>query len=204
MTLPRSRSRLEPAERQNLGALAYACRLNARSLAFEADLLLGHGHPERAYFLALSGHEELAKAELALDFRAGHIDRATFLRAFANHKRKFAYRSRRVSAGDNPGSVSITVDPSEGALGTKHRTQVLYVAHDSSFVPRSPCLPPDADVPALIATLHDNLSDMTLLERLSGADSAVTRGGESPTDARTTAPRLPSKDRSSGRRRQPP
>lgn len=166
-------STLTADELVNLDALAKACRLNARQLAFEADLLRGNGHRERAYFLALSGLEELAKAELVADFRAGLITRQQFSRAFADHKWKFAYRQRRVSRGTAPKTVDIAFDPSQGTIGTAHREGVLYVGHGSGFAPVPPALPSGADLTRAIEVLHNELSALNLLDLFGGANSRV-------------------------------
>lgn len=61
---------------------------NAVELLFEAELLFQHKKYARAYFLAFTGLEEVAKSQLAADVVTGFIPEEQFWRYFKDHKKK--------------------------------------------------------------------------------------------------------------------
>jgi AbiV family abortive infection protein len=124
---------LTHAQRQNLHLLERACRENAEQLAAEADLMMEAWAHARAYFLALTGLEEMAKAQLAADLYAELIPEARFTRAFAAHHHKFAYLKRVVSGPPHDASSSIVFEPGKGVQLKKQRELALYVGMGAHF-----------------------------------------------------------------------
>jgi AbiV family abortive infection protein len=61
---------------------------NAVDLLAEAELLFANKKYARAYFLAFTGLEEIAKSQLAADVFTGFIEEETFWKYFKDHKRK--------------------------------------------------------------------------------------------------------------------
>src|ERR1700693_5387915 len=61
---------------------------NALELLGEAELLFENKKYARAYFLAFTGLEEIAKSQLAADVYTGFIDQEKFWKYFKDHKRK--------------------------------------------------------------------------------------------------------------------
>ncbi|MEX0668148.1 MAG: AbiV family abortive infection protein [Candidatus Saccharimonadales bacterium] len=65
-----------------------AAHHNAVDLLEEAELLYGKGKYARAYFMAFTGLEEIAKSQLAADVYSNLITEEEFNKHFSNHKRK--------------------------------------------------------------------------------------------------------------------
>jgi AbiV family abortive infection protein len=61
---------------------------NALQLLSEAELLFENKKYARAYFLAFTGLEEIAKSQLAADVFTGFIEEEKFWKYFKDHKRK--------------------------------------------------------------------------------------------------------------------
>jgi AbiV family abortive infection protein len=65
-----------------------AAHNNAAALLEEAKLLFEHKKYARAYFLAFTGLEEIAKSQLAADVFTGFIEEEKFWKYFKDHKKK--------------------------------------------------------------------------------------------------------------------
>lgn len=61
---------------------------NADDVLVEAGLLLEHGHPARAYFLATIAAEEMGKIEPCLDLKRGEDVAASWKQGWTNHQAK--------------------------------------------------------------------------------------------------------------------
>jgi AbiV family abortive infection protein len=61
---------------------------NAADLLTEAELLFENRKYERAYFLAFTGLEEIAKSQLAADVYTGLIEQSEFWKSFRDHEKK--------------------------------------------------------------------------------------------------------------------
>src|SRR5258708_991572 len=122
---------LGPDALKSLERLEMACRGNARQFLEEASLLFSSGAYPRAFFLAVSGREELAKAQIAADLRTGHLSDTDFWRHFASHSGKFSYLKRSVAEGESEeDALSISFDPSTGVPEKLARELALYVDAD--------------------------------------------------------------------------
>src|SRR5262249_15256393 len=69
-------------------ALYGATHNNAVDLLHEAEVLFDQKHYARAYFLAFTGLEELAKSQLAADVYTGYIEEREFWEYFRDHTKK--------------------------------------------------------------------------------------------------------------------
>ena len=91
-----------------------AAHNNALKLLEEAELLLENNSFARAFMLAFSGLEEIAKSQLAADVYTGYITEADFKSHFTDHKKKIG----RV--------LWATLDANEHSLYTEEELEALH------------------------------------------------------------------------------
>jgi AbiV family abortive infection protein len=165
---------LSQAQAEALQATEEACYQNARALLQEARILYaGHGYV-RAFFLALTGREEAAKVQLIADCRDGQRTLAQLLRAFKDHKHKFAYLQRVVSRapGGSTGELEISYEPSRGKPFTEWRERSLYVGMTEALTPEAPWTLVTAEVAQrAIEALHEELQAMNVASLFPGGPS---------------------------------
>jgi AbiV family abortive infection protein len=167
---------LGPDALKSLERLETACRGNASQFLKEASLLFSSGAYPRAFFLAESGREELAKAQLAADLRKGHLTDTDFWPLFTSHTGKFSYLKRSVEGGEPEADpLSISVDLSAGAPEKLARELALYVHADKkTFEPSAPdSVVSRSDSEKAIRALNQLISDSNLLDLFGGADSGT-------------------------------
>ncbi len=165
---------LSPDALRSLARLEKACRANASQFSREAVLLFSSGAYARAFFLAQSGREELAKAQLAADRRQGDLSEEQFWSIFANHSRKFSYLKRSVADGHPEREVlSITIDDTAGIPEKLAREEALYVSADrNTFEPSTPeSKVGKAVAEKAISALNDEISASNFLDLFGGANS---------------------------------
>jgi AbiV family abortive infection protein len=114
-----------------------ACLRNAQQLAREADILFNGGFFARAFFLALTGIEELAKMVLTADARAGARSHQEWQKAFRRHEQKFALIAQIGSEhAYNPLERSLV--EFYGSPIKPVRESCLYVDSDTNGDPTAP------------------------------------------------------------------
>lgn len=118
-------------------AIERACLNNASRLHREADTLLNQGSFERAYFLALTGIEELAKLVLCADTRTGARSEDDWRKAFLRHDQKFALIAQ-IGMGAICNPLEKHLVELYGAPLKPLREACLYVEVDSSGDPITP------------------------------------------------------------------
>ena len=77
-----------PMERNIFYQMYAAAHDNAVRLLKEAEILFKQGDYARAYFLAFTGLEEIAKSQLAADVFTGFIEERAFWAYFKSHDKK--------------------------------------------------------------------------------------------------------------------
>jgi AbiV family abortive infection protein len=141
---------------------------NAANLLGEAEILSGHERYARAYFLAFTGLEELAKSQLAADVYTGFITEEEFRLCFRDHKRKIgrmAWASEDAKKYLDPDTERhVEVKDPEVAV----RMKALYVDIQAKEI-----LSPDKtvskeDSESIIHTLRVAIDRITEVEFLQG------------------------------------
>ena len=137
---------------------------NAAALLREAEILFEHGKYARAYFLAFTGLEEIAKSQLAADVVTGFIEEKTFWDYFKNHKKKIG----RMAWASLDAETYLDIE--QGTyLEIEHPTTIqrmnaLYVHFDQGRVKSPKQLFTEDDARAIIHTLRvamDRIIEMT-------------------------------------------
>jgi AbiV family abortive infection protein len=180
-----------PLPLELLQALYRACKRNAAELLAEADELLGADHHARAFALASTAREELAKAQMAADVAAGVLAQETFRTEFFDHPSKHAYLARVVEwpAGD-PGAAIERHDRREGKEHFERRNQALFVGLVGRNVEEPRNVISRGEAQELVRDTREWSSSMNLVEALTGSASskaAAAIQGASPLELLATA-----------------
>ena len=116
-----------------------ACLSNAEELCDESLLLFEAHRFPRAYALAYTALEEIAKAHAVADFYTGVLSHSEFDEAFRSHKMKAAYLDR-VVAISSASSTEATVEYDQRAAKAPVilRMRALYVDFGVDYAPATP------------------------------------------------------------------
>jgi AbiV family abortive infection protein len=124
------------------------CLANARDLLEDAEALLERGSAPRAFALAFTAYEEIAKSQLVADFYHDVVTEAELEAGFRSHPMKLAYLVRvlRISALED-GRTEATIDYDIRKLSplTALRNDALYVGYGTGYEPRLPTSAVTAD-----------------------------------------------------------
>lgn len=141
---------------------------NAVDLLFEAELLAKEGSNARAYFLAFTGLEEIAKSQLAVDVYTGLIDQSVFRIHFASHPRKI----ERVAwaALDAGGYLELESEQFVRIIepAIAKRMSALYVDLDQAGVPTPRDTISAEEVRSIVHTLRVAIERIIEVELLTG------------------------------------
>ena|SRR2546426_8289566 len=124
-----------------------ACLHNAEQLCDDAELLFEARHFPRAYALAFTALEEIAKAHAIADYFTGVLSHSEFTNAFHKHRMKAAYLDRVVTIECLPSAVA-TVEYDERAVESQviSRMRAFYVDFGVNYAPMTPCDAIDSDM----------------------------------------------------------
>lgn len=152
------------ASKDSFYQLYAAAHNNAVGLLDEADILFEKGKFARAYVLAFTGLEEIAKSQLAADVFTGLIEESKFWTIFRDHNKKIG----RMAWASNDAKRYLDLDK-ETYLDIEHPTSArrmhgLYVHFEKSKVKSPKDLISEHDARAIIHTLRvaiDRIIEMT-------------------------------------------
>ncbi len=152
-----------------LVAIYDACLENATDLLAEAQLLASHHHTARAFALALTGWEEVGKAQLVADFAYDMVAEEEFESAFRDHYLKSSYNSRQFVL--NPADMSdstIEYDRSRAVSAFRKRQEALYVEKTADLRPLTPKeAVAEEDVHAMISALESELKNIRRMDAVT-------------------------------------
>jgi len=137
---------------------------NAVALLAEAELLFEHKKYARAYFLAFTGLEEIAKSQLAADVFTSFIEEETFWKYFKDHKRKIGRMAWASADAEEYLDVEQETYLEIDHPTTAQRMNALYVHFEGTEIKSPKDLFTEDDARAIIHTLRvaiDRIIEMT-------------------------------------------
>lgn len=111
-----------------------AAHNNAVALLREAEVLFERKKYSRAYFLAFTGLEELAKSQLAADVYTGYIEEKSFWRYFRDHDEKIGRMAWASLDAEEYVDLELETFLEIEHPTTKQRVNALYVYVDQGKV----------------------------------------------------------------------
>jgi AbiV family abortive infection protein len=152
------------ASKDSFLKLYTAAHNNALGLLDEAEILFEKGRYPRAYFLAFTGLEEIAKSQIAADVVTGFTEEGEFWKVFRDHKKKIG----RMAWASNDAAHYLDLEQ-ETYLDIEHpstsrRMNALHVHFEEGNVKSPKDLISEDDARAIIHTLRvaiDRIIDMT-------------------------------------------
>jgi len=115
-----------------------ACLHNAEDLCHEASLLFRAQRFPRAFALAFTALEEIAKAHAVADFYTGVLSESELQDAFRKHRMKTAYLDRVVSISTGSAEATVEYDPRAAESSVNLRMRALYVEYGIDHAPAMP------------------------------------------------------------------
>jgi AbiV family abortive infection protein len=145
-----------------------AAHNNAVDLLSEAEILFEKGKYARAYFLAFTGLEEIAKSQLAADVFTSFTEESEFWKVFRDHKKKIG----RMAWASMDAEQYLDLEK-ETYLDIERPTPVrrmhgLYVHFDEGNVKSPKDLINEADARAIIHTLRVAIDRIIENDRVLG------------------------------------
>jgi AbiV family abortive infection protein len=137
---------------------------NAVDLLREAEVLFERRSYQRAYFLAFTGLEEIAKSQLSADVFTGYIDEAEFWDVFRNHKKKIGRMAWASLDAEHYLDLEKETYFDIEHPTTAQRMHALYVHFENGTVKSPKDLITEDDARAIIHTLRvaiDRIIEMT-------------------------------------------
>ncbi len=127
---------------------------NAVDLLAEAEILFANKKYARAYFLAFTGLEEIAKSQLAADVFTGFIKEETFWKYFKDHKRKIKRMAWASTDAERYLDLELETFLEIEKPTISGRMNALYVRFEGNKVKRPADHLTEDDARAIIKTLR--------------------------------------------------
>jgi AbiV family abortive infection protein len=127
---------------------------HAVELLAEAELLFENKRYQRAYFLAFTGLEEIAKSQLAADVFTGFIDEENFWKYFRDHKKKIGRMAWASADAERYLDLELETYLDIEHPTAAHRMNALYVHFEDGKVKAPKDLIGEEDARAIIHTLR--------------------------------------------------